>query len=548
MSFFLPMPGIGSVPTLANATTNEMLEIAHEKANSSRMQLADLRKEVWDEDFAGQIKARIRGWYSDVLIQRLVCGHASVAFNPAKDIIRECAVVYTHGAIRHLMDVNEDAQKQWTKLYEEDAIQTQSVFANRMAMLMGTVHTVPVVRGDRLLREIKLSNAISVATDPNDPMGWPTSAVWGVHNGTNERGQTDKRRVAYVVVDKFAWYYLNRDGDPVPGPGGVAIAEHGATDENGEPACPVVPLALHDRTDDYWGLDQQNRIHDGNILVGAIAARLSAVRSTQDHNLLIIRATSKDAVPGKQLTGGDPQRPLELYSSGNSGPADASMLQMMVSPESHIRHIRFVVATMARGYGLSDDSVQIDDGGNTPVMAMKLRNEQRQALRSEQIEPARRYERRLATITSSLVRFAKHPRADKIPPPDEVHGMFELEVPNLATIDDPDKQQARDEFERKHGLTSIVDIARRDKWPNSTRAETIELILRNVDEDNMLRKLVAERSQGMNDPMGDEDPDPPAPGESEDEIRGRVNGPDGPRARDGGLPPDGEGSDPHSDE
>ena len=536
--FFYRMPGIGDVPTLVDATTGDMIELAHEKAAEDRMRVAEARKAIWDEDFGPQIRGRLRRWYSDELIANLVCRHVTMAFNPAKDIVKEVAVVYTHGAIRHLMGASEETQKQWTRLYQEDAIQTQSVFANRMAMLMGTVHTVPVVRRDRLLRETKLSNLISVTTAPSDPMGWPTSAVWMVHNGTNERGQTDKRRVAYVVVDREAWHYLNRDGDPVSGPDGESTAPHGCTDENGDPACPVVPLALHDRTDDYWGLDQQNRIHDGNVLVGAIAARLSAVRSTQDHNLLVIRATNKDAVPSKQLAGGDPQRPLELFSGAGGAPADADMLAMMISPEHHIRHIQFVVATMARAYGLSDDAVQVDDRGDTPVMAIKLRNEQRQALRSEQIEPCRAYERRLATLTASLVRYAKHPKADKIPPPDEVHDAFELEVPMLATIDDPDKQQARDEFERKHGLTSIVDIARRDKWPNSTRSETIELLLRNVDEDNLLRRLVAERSKGLNDPMGDEDPDPPAPGESEDEIRGRENGPDGPRVRDGDSPSD----------
>ena len=106
----------------------------------------------------------------------------------------------------------------------------------------------------------------------------------------------------------------------------------------------------------------------------------------------------------------------------------------------------------------------------------------------------------------------------------------------LATIDDPDKQQARDEFERKHGLTSIVDIARRDKWPNSTRSETIELILRNVEEDNLLRTLLAERGVAGDAPLGQPDPEPPAPGESDDEIRGRENGPDGPKARDGEAP------------
>ena len=165
--FFHRMPGIGYVPTLADATTSDMLELAHAKASENRMRVAEFRKEIWDEDFGGQIRARIRKWYSDALIADLVCRHTSMAFNPAKDIVKEVAVVYTHGAIRHLMGVSEDAQKQWTRLYQEDAIQTQSVFANRMAMLMGTVHTVPVVRRDRLLRETKLSNLISVSTSPS---------------------------------------------------------------------------------------------------------------------------------------------------------------------------------------------------------------------------------------------------------------------------------------------------------------------------------------------------------------------------------------------
>jgi hypothetical protein len=537
--FFYAMPGIGDVPTLANATVENMLELAHERAQTNRKLLAELRKSIWDEDFQPQIKTMIRRWYTDNLIANLTCRHVGVTFNPGKDVLREVAVVYTHGAMRHLIGATEDVQNAWNTLYSEDAIQMQSVFANRMAMLMGTVHMVPVVRKGRLYRELKLPNVISVATDPTDPTGWPTAAIWEVHPGTNERGATDKRRVSHIVVDQHEWHYLNRDGNHVAGPDGESKAEHGATDEQGEAICPAVPLALHDRTDDYWGINLANRLHEGTIIVGALAARLSAVRSTQDHHLLVIRATDKNAVPAKQLAGGDPQKPLELFASGaGGGIATAQLLETVTDPVHHIRHIQFHVAALARANGISDDAVQLDFAGDTPVMALKLRNEQRQALRAEQIEPIRRYENRLAVVTASVTRFAQHRFADKIPPPDEVAEMMEFEVPELSTIDDPDKRREQDDWLLKNGLTSLVDVARRDLWPNRSRDEVLKLLERNALEGQQVKKIMIEH--GMAGPLQ-------RPGETPQEVRGRNFGPEGPKVRDAGSTSDDEEQDPGPD-
>lgn len=513
-----PMPGPGLGPLLSDHVLAEAIERGHELANSIRKARAAERQDILDEDFHHLVVAKIEDLQKDKRIARRMVPHVSVLLNPASDITTQAACVYKRGARRNLIDAHEDEAKVWAGLHRGIDLQMPTV--NRTAFFVGPTAVVPELRGNRVVRTVLKPHQYDVVLDRSDS-STVAALVWEVERGTN-LAESDPQTVRWIVLDREAWRYFNFQWVPVKGPEGHEVVEHGIHDEHG---APTVPFAVF-RTSpavapDWWGSSQNQRLAEATIDACYVWARMQFVRKSQDANLIHLFAAMEADIPQGQLLS-DPEGAIVAYSQ-RAGAIQFGADDISIDPAKHLRHIEAIYQFAARAYGLNDARVSVsEDAGGAPVAEIRIKDRQAAAIRNEQIPFMADGEQRLAIVTSSLVRRNRARDWATVPPPDEVLERFDIEYPELQVIDDPKARREHFDWERKNGLKSRVDLVQLEH-PEMSREEALDFIKRNVDEENDVNEILAERNQPVDG--GDlGGPDIETPGEQ--------NGSKGPLVRD----------------
>lgn len=482
--------------------------------SAKRRELCAMRRTLLDETFQPFVAHQICDFYANPVVQQLMCKQISAHINPGGDAARIVPAVYSMGARRFLREASEQQEEAWIDLLDQGGVWTQQQLFAQIPWATGQpMAVIPYLDGDdRLLRKLLPGDRYDCDVDDANNF---RAVLWSVGKPSGDRD------LAWVGVDELAWYYFDRNGRPTLGPEGFEAVEHGCVDERGEPMCPAVPFRQNEAIEDFYTPSFNHRVWDATMQAGVTWARLVFRRKVQDGKLLSIRSTSQNSVPGGQSMS-DPEIPL-VFTGANGRTVDIQVDDMSVDPELHLSQIRFTYEALfgAEGIPASDMTVQLS---GAPGAQVSVRKERLAAVRAGRIPFCVSSEIRLAVATAGVLAGSKNDLAGQIPAPDEMIEVFGIEFPT-PTVDAPKEQREQDDWDRKLGLASVVDIAlRRHPWLR-TRKRALEFLKRNVSEEREVDELHAagnrERGGDMFQPTA--------------EQNGRL----GPMVRDGATP-DGE--------
>jgi len=469
-----------------------------------------------DGTFPGYVRSKIRHIYSDPDIRQLMSELVTSELNPGGDAANSVPSVYTHGARRYLRETSDAQEAAWVELLDEGDISTQQSQFQRLPYVSGQPLVVIPYLDDlgKLQRQEVTADRYDAAIGLD---GQPRAVIWKLPD--DDQRIIDAHAPYWCAVDDYAWYYFDVHGRQAENYEGFHEIPHGCVDEMGRPMCPAAVSRLNrQRPGESWYTPTFNRrLFDATITVGVTYARLRFRRKVQDGKLGVIKAKNKADIPAAQ-TMGDPERPAIFVGAGGLS-VSFEMVDMVTDPAEFITMIRFAYEALfgAEGIPSSDVTVRI---GDAPKAAVNVRKERRAALKRAQMPFAYNFERRLALSTSSLVTASDHPSAGRIPGPSRILDRWGIEF-GTPTVDSPKEQRDQDDWERKNGLISMVDIVMR-KYPwIQTRKAALDHLMRNADEDNSVNEILADRNQPLGAPIN--------------QNNAEQNGALGPAVRDGQL-------------
>lgn len=462
-----------------------------------RKQGALQRLRILQEDFRGDILARIHETHMEPSVRERISRFISVALNPARDVTGAIAMAYDLGVRRILKGASEEAQLAFAALVQESGAVTKAPAWNRYSFLLGPVIVVPAVRKGKLQLELLRPDVTDVQLDPEDPMGTPAAAVWAAHGGGAD----------YVMLDGQSWRYLDDKGKEIK-----PASTHGLG------YFPGSVFRLDEPVDDWWPRQYQERLVDATITVASTYAKMMWVRKTQNRKLLSVIGDTESIPKGQML---DPE--LAFVISTNI--ANATQVQVYdfdTSPENFLAEIRYTYENVIESYGLPQSAVNFDVNADGGALAVTIKKERLTHLREAQIPFLTKGELDLWPRAVAIAQEAKHPLGGQLPPPDEVAEMLAIEWPVMKTIDDPLQREALYKERLRRGGVSPVDMVQED-YPMLTRDECRAKLQENVADYAWLvdaitsRGLVLDLTSGLM---------------SSSEAMGRL----GPAVRDGVAP------------
>jgi hypothetical protein len=459
------------------------------------------RLDVLREKHRPLVERRIKGIYSDKDVTRgmLAWSDLSKLVNPARDLVMQIACAYQLPVWRSLAAESDSErkrlQKVWDRVHVEAKTTIKARVVNRMAYGIGPTAVVPVIRAGRVRLEFFTPHRYVPILDDEDPEGPVAGLAIDL-----ARPRQDAKQLALAVVDREAWRYYDGRGQPIAGPEGQHVVAHGCVDEFGEPLCPATinRVDVQEDDDDWWSASRVERLYTATILGGVVLARMMYVRQYQDSNALISKLPSQSEIEAQGVIG-HPALPV-VITGPTAQHAEIGIVNMATSPEEHLRVLNFIISAAALGEGFPPEAVTIStpldvgkmQGSRAPSISVKAGH--RALLRNGQIELMRPWETELGVAIVATMRGGKLPLADELPPIDELRSMIRTEWSELDSIDDPGKRREQDQWEIERGLASRVDIYRRRK-PDLTRAEALDELKRNAEEDGEIHQILAARNQ-----------------------------------------------------
>lgn len=436
-----------------------------------RKQGALQRLRLLQEDFRADILARIHETHAEPSIRERIAKFASVAINPARDVTQAVAIAYDLGVRRVLRGASEEAQLAFAALVRESGAATKAPVWNRFAFMLGPTLVVPAVRRGKLRLELIRPDAADVMLDPEDPMGLPAAAVWAAHGGGAD----------FVMLDGDGWRFLDEKGQDAR-PAQV----------HGLGYMPGAVMRLDEPADSWWPRNWQERLVDGTITCAYTYTKMQWVRKSQNKKFLTVIGDT-EGIPKGQLV--DPELAL-VANVTQTNPLSVVVHDFDTSPEHFLQEIRFTIETLVESYGIPQSAVTFnvnEDGGS---LATAIQKDKLGHLRQSQIPFLARGEADLWPAAVAVARVAGHPLAAKLPPPDEIREMLDVQWPAMRTIDDPIQRETLYRERLKRGGVSPLDMIQEDH-PELTRDECRDLLAANVADYSWLVDAITSRGLMM---------------------------------------------------
>ncbi|MCY1055430.1 hypothetical protein [Nannocystis sp. SCPEA4] len=440
------------------------------QADYSRKWSALRRLRILQEDFRDSIVARIHETHAQPEVRERISKFASVAVNPARDITSSVAMAYDNGVRRILRGASEEAQAAFTTLVNESLASTKAPYWNKYSFFLGPTLVIPVVRKGKLKLDLIRPEVCDVKLDPEDPMGLPIAAAWSAHGGDS----------AFVMLDQEAWRYLDPQGRDVKPP-----------QPHNLKYWPGSVFRLDEPVDCWWPRNYQERLVDATVQAAYTYAKLCWVRKSQNKKLLTVVGQTEEMPRGQVL---DPELALTISSDAQATTVQVSDFD--TDPKNFLAEIRFVLETIIESYGIPQSAVTYDVGQEGGPLAISIKKERLGSLRAAQIPFLDRGEHELWPAAVAIARVAGHPLASKLPPPDEVKEMLDVQWPRLRVIDNPLEREALYKEQLKRGGVSPVDMIQEDH-PELTREECIDLMKQNLADYAALSEELAARNLVM---------------------------------------------------
>ena len=429
------------------------------------------RLRILQEDFKESVIERITETHMDPTVRQRMSRFVSVALNPARDITQAVAMSYDLGVRRLLNGASEEAQLAFSALVKESQASTKAPHWNRFAFFLGPTLVIPVVRGGKMQLELIRPDACDVLPDPDDPLGVPATAVWAAHGADT----------AFVMLDKNSWRYLDDKGKEVR-PASV----------HGLGYFPGAVMRLDEPCDGWWPHQYQERLVDATVTCAYVYANMQWIRKSQNKHILLLVGETEDIARGQLL---DPELALTIESRTQNA-TTVQVQDFNTPPTNHLDEIRFTLENIIESYGIPQSAVTYDVGKDGGFMAASIKKERLGHLREAQVPYLTRGEMELWPAAVAVARVAGHPLGSKLPPPDEIREMLDIQWPRLKVVDDPIQREALYKEQLRRGGVSPVDMVQEDN-PHLTRSECIELMKRNLADYAALASELAERNLVM---------------------------------------------------
>lgn len=446
------------------------------QADYGRKWAALRRLRILQEDFKDSIVARICETHQQPDVRDRISRFASVTVNPARDITSSVAMAYDAGVRRILRGASEDQQAAFTALVNESLASTKAPYWNRWAFFLGPTLVVPSVRKGKMALDLIRPDAADIRQDPEDPMGLPIASAWSVSGG----------QAAFVMLDEEAWRYLDSQGKDVRPP---QIHNLGY--------WPGSVFRLDEPVDSWWPRNYQERLVDATLQAAYTFAKMCWVRKSQNKKLLTVVGQTDEMPRGQVL---DPELALTISSDPQATTVQVSDFD--TDPKNFLAEIRFILEVIIESYGIPQSAVTYDVGQEGGPLAISIKKERLGHLRAAQIPFLDRGEHELWPAAVAIARVAGHPLGRRLPPPDEVREMLDVQWPRLRVIDDPLARETLYKEQLKRGGVSPIDMLQEDR-PDLTREECQELMRQNLAdyaalaEELTSRNLVLDLSNGV---------------------------------------------------
>ncbi|WP_434424600.1 hypothetical protein [Nannocystis pusilla] len=447
-----------------------------DQADLSRKGSALRRLRILQEDFRESIIVRICETHAQPEVRDRISKFASVAVNPARDITSTVAMCYDAGVRRILRGATPDQQAAFQELVNQAQASTKAPYWNRYAFFLGPTMVIPSVRKGKLALDLIRPEVCDIRQDPEDPMGLPVASAWSVSGGD----------AAFVMLDQEAWRYLDQQGRDVRPP---------QTHNLG--FWPGSVFRLDEPVDSWWPRNYQERLVDATVQAAYIYAKLCWVRKSQNKKLLAIVGQTVKVPRGQVL---DPELALTIDSDPQA--TTVQVADFDTDPKNFLAEIRFILEVIIESYGIPQSAVTYDVGQEGGPLAISIKKERLGHLRAAQIPYLDRGEHELWPAAVAVARVAGHPLGRRLPPPDEVKEMLDVQWPRLRVIDDPLAREALYKEQLKRGGVSPIDMLQEDR-PDLTREECQELLRQNLAdyaalaEELTSRNLVLDLSNGV---------------------------------------------------
>ncbi|MBL9105182.1 MAG: hypothetical protein JNL82_29825 [Myxococcales bacterium] len=452
-------------------TTGAFAAWPHDPAAAGRKQGALRRLRILQEDFRADIVQRIHETHMEPSVRNRIAKFVSVALSPARDVTRAVACAYDLGVRRVLRGASEEAQLAFASLVRESQAATKAPTWNAFAFFLGPTIVVPAVRKGRLALELLRPESTDVLADPEDPMGTPAAAAWAAHGGGAD----------FVVLDAASWRYLSDAGKDVKTPQGHGLGYF-----------PGAVFRLDEPIDAWWPRNYQDRLVDATITVATTYAKMQWVRKTQNRKLLSVIGDTEGIPRGQMI---DPELAFTIETKIPNA-TQVQVYDFNTSPSGFLEEIRYTYENVIESYGIPQSAVTFnvaEDGGGE---AVRIQKDKLGHLRQAQIPYLSRGETDLWPNAVAIARVAGHPLAAKLPPPDEIREMLDVQWPAMRTIDDPIQREALYKERLKRGGVSPLDMIQEDH-PELTRDECRALLAANVEDYAWLVDSITSRGLAM---------------------------------------------------
>lgn len=421
--------------------------------------------------------------------------------NDAVDVTEKIAVVWKNGAERHF-GADSDPDDRDTSEQENNLrdLARESMFdivaeqINHLAWLQGPQFAIPMLRDGRLCVDVIGPHVADIVQNIVDPLRMPVAIAW--HLSTRKDEQGDEHMIH--VLDQFTLRRFKvRRGQHEQD--GEAIV-HGYT-VNGRPALPAACLrfSLPLTGDDWWLVDQQNRLTSGTVEVGVQLARLQLVRKTQCHKLLTVVGDLSGLAKGQEGLS-DPEQPVVA----DTGPKpqvtkpELDVLDFNTPPDDAIKQVLFWVLSMVEPLG---GHIQVDAGQPDIFGKIVIPPTAQAEHRKRQLPSAAVFEANFWAAAAAIMRAEGDLRAAGLPPPEDIRTTLRVNFGALSLeLEDTEKAMAWEDWQLSRGQTSEIRVMQRSLGGVSAD-EAKRQIQRNMDERAWFNDLAA-RSNLSTDPSG----------------------------------------------
>jgi hypothetical protein len=431
---------------------------------TSQRKLRSFRRwRIWQGQIAPFVKERCGEIYETKRIADAIKKHVTNIYNPARDLIPSVCQVYKETPQRSISKAGKKKGEALHRLFQRTKIDRLAPEWTRIAYFVGPVLVLPRASKERTGFDVMLPHDYDVVLNEDDPQGPPVAVAFQCHHKGSD----------LAIFDASGWRYFKT--------GGMAQLGTGTPEEL--PALhkpwpkdspkPYVILRLDVPMDiyDWHNSSAHERIVDGSIEVGLVAAQMGHVRKAQNKRLLRVQGNTSQIPKGQNSA--DPEGALIVPAKDNS-PIDANTLDFDTPPEHFAQQIRLYYEVMAESTGVPIVSLTSQNGAAVDV---EFSFDGLTEIRNAQIPHCRDFDKELAIALCHAARTGSYDEASSLPSEEEIRKGYRVDFGKLSRrFDDPVKETQYKDWEIKYGLTDPLELLR-PKHPEAS-GEELEAIWR----------------------------------------------------------------------